>query len=278
MFIRLAPADWRNQVWAADDTSGGSAAPATAEPVLPSTAGVADGGGGDPAPAAADAAQAPPAVAAVAPAPKAPAPADWRDKRIAQLTAKWKEAEGRASAAAVPAGTPPAAAALDADLHARAAELATKLEAEREFNRRCNDTAEAGRTTFGEAEFNSRVTGLQRVVDMSDPQQVAQYNLLLDAVIETGAGPQLIHELGDDPNEAARLMALPPARLGIELARRAAKPEMQLTRAPKPVTPVAQRGGSAERIDPRDPTRADNLSTAEWMARRDAQVRERQSA
>lgn len=198
-------------------------------------------------------------------------PEDWRDRRIAQLTARLRESERRA-AAQEPAqpGTQPIAdqAELDRLVEARAAERA----AINEFNRQCNETAEAGRKQFG-SEFDSRVQGLLGLIDRGDPQDALRYNQFLSAAIETGEAATLLHRLGGDLNEASRIMNLSPVRMGIELARLAAKPEEQVSNAPRPIRPVGgTAGGSRDPIDPADPDRSDRLSTREWMARREAQL------
>jgi hypothetical protein len=200
--------------------------------------------------------------------PKPPV-VDWRERRIAQLTAKLREAEARASA--VP---PAAAAAPQADLslvETRARELA----AAQRFNDQCNDAATAGRQEF--TDFDTRVNALVQLVDRSDANSVSAYNQFLSAALETGAAPRLIHELGGDLNEASRILALPPVKMAVELARRAMTEPTAVSRTPKPLATVGSRGVSNEVIDPRDSVRADKLSTAAWMERREAQVREQQA-
>lgn len=202
------------------------------------------------------------------PAPAKPTPADWRDRRIATLTARLREAEQRAPEVA-PTVADPAAATPDIDRLAN--ERAGQIAAQAEFTRRCNETALAGRGAFGEAQFNSRVQALQTLVDLQSPADVGAFNQFLDAAIETGEGPRLLHNLGADLNEASRIMALSPARMGIELAKLAGRPA-EVSNAPRPVTPVGSAGRSHDRIDPTDPARADGLTTAEWMRRREEQV------
>jgi hypothetical protein len=62
--------------------------------------------------------------------------------------------------------------------------------------------------------------------------------------------------------------------MGLELAKRALKAPMP-SAAPKPVVPVGARGRTHDAVDPADVDRADRLTTAEWMRRREAQVAER---
>ena len=270
----------RLKVWAADDTAGvgssdGEAGTVVEQPAVSPPA--AEGVSPAPEPAGSEAASAVQAPVAAKPKEEAKVKEDWRDRRIAQLTARLRATEQQkpaepASQPAAGSGTGPSTV----DLVRREAErLATELEVTREFNRQCEATAAAGRTAFGKEAFDGRVQQLTQVVDRSDPASLTAYNLLLHAAIETGKGPELIHRLGGDLNEASRLMALPPVKLGIELAKLAAAPQVELSAAPKPIRPVTNRGASHEAIDPTDNERAGQLSTAEWMRRREEQLVER---
>lgn len=218
----------------------------------------------------------------------APAPAadnvDWRERRIATLTARLREAQEALAASAKPgasAPTDPAAAAAkpalsEAELQARVEERAQALAASKAFNDACNAVATQGREAYGEAEFNGRVAELVKLRDVNDPTSVANYNSFLAAAIETGQAPKLIDMLGRDLNEAARVLALPPVRMGIELARLAERDPEEISKAPKPIKPVGARSAAHTEIDPTDPSRAGQLSTAEWMRRREAQIAKRQ--
>lgn len=203
--------------------------------------------------------------------PKEPPSQDWRDRRIAQLTARLREEQ--AKNAKPPTADPPATAPglTEADVERRAAELA----ATQTFNRMCNDAAQAGRQAY--PDFDSKVNELRRLVDVNDPASVAAYNSMLAAAIETGEAPRLLHELGSDLNEASRILALPALKMGVELTRLALGGVAPGgTRAPKPITPVRATGAPHTAIDPTDPDRSDALSTAEWMRRREAQLATRQ--
>lgn len=196
---------------------------------------------------------------------------DWRDRRIAQLTARLREeqAKNAQTKTETKVETPPGLT--EADVERRAAELA----ATQTFNRMCNDAAQAGRQAY--PDFDSKVNELRRLVDVNDPASVAAYNSMLAAAIETGEAPRLLHELGSDLNEASRILALPALKMGVELTRLAlGGAALGGTRAPKPITPVRATGAPHTAIDPTDPDRSDALSTAEWMRRRNAQLEGRQ--
>lgn len=203
------------------------------------------------------------------------AEADWRDKRIATLTRRLKEAQeqGRQEPP-----LPPPNGFSQADVDRLADQRARELSVIHDFNRRCDEVALAGRRVFGEQQFNGQIASLQKIVDQDDPMSVQSYNAFLMAAIETGEAPKLLHMLGSDLDEAQRIMALPPTRMAVELTKKAMGPEGQVSGAPRPITPVGGRGATHELINPDDPDRADNLGTTEWMRRREAQLAERARA
>lgn len=214
----------------------------------------------------------PPAV--VPPVPVKPDPNAWKDARIAELSAKLRDTR------ALLAAKPPAEGGSEAPL--AEAEITRRAEAiaqARKFNDDCNAVAASGRTEFGAEVFNARVSELQSLVDPGDPSSQLAYNRFLEAVIETGEGPKIIHELGSDKNEALRILSLSPVKMGIELAKLSLRPPPEpVSAAPRPITPLTKKGESTVPIDPADPTKADQLPIAEWMKRREAQDQERRKA
>lgn len=206
--------------------------------------------------------------------------ADWWQRRIDKLTAQKKALEtenaalkqGQPTPGQQPQPLPQPAGAGDFQ-SAVQAEAQRLAEAER-FNVQCAEIANAGKAAYGDDQFNRSVSALVAMVDRSDPGEVQAYRGLIEAAIATGEAPRIIHLLGSDPNEAARIMVLPPARMGVELAKMAAaKPDRTVSGAPRPASVPRGSGGAAAphtAIDPTDPERADRLTTAEWMARREA--------
>ena len=232
------------------------------------------------------------AVTSGAPSPPpSPPPApkvDWKvqqlQSRVAKLTAQKRELEAALSAKQAGGAAPAATdeATLQALIEAKAEALAeTKAEAkasvkaaQNQFDRDCNDAVVAGRRDFGTEEFNSRLASLVQIVENADVEVQQQYTNFVAAMIETGAPAKLIYELGQDLNEATRLMRLSPVKQGIELAKLALREPEGISKAPKPISPVGNKGRSHEAIDPKDPSRSDNLSIDAWMARRNEQVAE----
>lgn len=256
----------------ADPSGAGGDGAGAADPVPPS-AGGGDGGSADSSP------KPPPAPSGAKP----PAKADWKDKRIAQLTAQLAQARTTTPSPATP--TPSGTGLTEADVDRLANERAATLAAINDFNNRCNETQREGRAQF--QDFDSRVAAMQRLVDPNNVAETNSFNMLLDAAMQTGQGAALIHELGGDLDEAQRLMGLSPVKLGVELAKRASKLEQSSNNdvdppvgdssgVPAPLRArVNARGPSHERIEPDNPDRESSLSTDEWMRRRSAQVAER---
>lgn len=269
--------------WAAADASAPGATPSEIAPTpAPAT------------PAAAPAAEAPapaadPAAAAPAPAGSAPAAApaekttDWRDRRIARLTAQLREEQQKGKAAtAAPAAK---AAPLDptADFNSRVAAAAAAQVAATRFNEKSNAAAASGRAKYGKDEFNSSIRSLvsQFVPDDSDRDALGRYNAFITAALATGHAEDVIYELGRNLDEAESVMELDPLEMTAELTRRFAVPtsgsaaanKNEISGAPKPIRPIVP--GNETILDPTNPDQAGKLSTAEWMARRNEQVAKR---
>lgn len=194
---------------------------------------------------------------------------DWRDKRIAKLTAKLREEqEKNAAPKSEAAGSPDPTE----DFNRRVAEAANSQVALADFNRRCNEEAAKGAEAF--EDFGEKIQELRKIVNEKDPEEVAAYNQFLQAGLETGELAKLIYELGSDLNEATRILALPPLKMGIELAKRAlagAPSPEEVSKLPKPIRPLSAR--HTDPIDPTDKDRADSLSTAQWMKARESQLK-----
>lgn len=223
---------------------------------------------------------------------------DWRDRRIAQQTARLAQEraekaqlaeEVRRLKATPPAsGEAPAVALDEAEVERRIDAEVGNRAALLEFNRSCDAVAAEGRAAF--ADFDARIQAMAGgLVDRTDRQSVAAYNTLLQVAMEVGDAHRLLHELGGNLDEAARIMSLSPARMGVQLAKLQAKLEAdgegeadgdnalagrkpRISGAPKPITPVGNRGPNKELIAPSDPTRAHQLSSQEWHRRRDEEV------
>lgn len=194
---------------------------------------------------------------------------DWRDKRIAKLTAKTRELQEQLANAGKPGLS-------EEEVNRRAGEQAERLASAKAFNDACNSVVENGKKTF--PDFEARVTNLRKIdtpVAGPNGQTAASpaYNQFISTIVEMGEyAPKIIHALGGDLNEAERILSLSPVKMATELAKLAVKEPGKLSSAPKPITPIGSKSGSSTPVDPTDKSRGDSLSTSEWMARRQAQV------
>lgn len=203
---------------------------------------------------------------AAAPAPEPKPQTDWKDRRIAQLTARLKEfQESKAKTGEVPTPDP-----LE-DFNKRVDEAAARRVEEREFSARCNAVIAKGQEQFGKDEFDARLGQLKNIVDQTDPAAIAAYETFIKAGLETGNLDRIIYDLAADPNETVKVLSMPPMKMAVELARRASMPEAgEVSKTPKPIRPV-NGNRTYTPVDPTDEA-SDRLTTAEWMRRRNAQV------
>ncbi len=147
-----------------------------------------------------------------------------------------------------------------------------------EFNRACNEAVTTGRAAH--ADFDKSLDALKTVTPVM-PQ------MFVEAALETGKAPDILHALGQDLNEYDRIISLPPLKQAVELTRYAAKLEAKTTPAaptvpvpapraaavPPPISPRVGTGNGSVRTDvsPDDP-KSDEIPSAEWFQRREAQI------
>jgi len=88
-------------------------------------------------------------------------------------------------------------------------------------------------------------------------------------IMESEAGPDLLHWIDEHREEAAKIAALSPAKAAAELGKielkLATKPAVTVSKAPKPIVPVGSNNNVQRNKD--DP----ELSDAEWAAQLDAE-------
>ena len=94
---------------------------------------------------------------------------------------------------------------------------------------------------------------------------------MAEAIMRSGNGADVAYYLGKNPDQAARLASLDPFSAAVEIGRIAAtvvRPQpRKASSAPPPIQPVGTRASGTK-----DP---DKMSTEEWMAWRNEQVRKR---
>jgi DNA segregation ATPase FtsK/SpoIIIE-like protein len=140
------------------------------------------------------------------------------------------------------------------DVRTLAQQEASRMLAEQRFADQCNKVYSSGKAEF--PDFDQSVANLQMVGVSRD---------FLELATSSDVGAKLLHHLGTDLDEAARIASLPPVQMARELTRlefklgqpAAPKP---VSKAPAPITPL----GSSATNDV-DPTR---MSDAEWYAHR----------
>lgn len=210
-----------------------------------------------------------------------PEAGDWKDKRLAKLTAQLHEERRKAAELASKVAKPEASATPDpnAEFDRLVNERAAQQRQAEDFNRRCTEEALAGREKYGEAEFNKALGDLQRLIDASNNEDVAKYTRFLQASMEAGNAKDIIFALGNDLSKADKIFDMNDIKMAVELAKMAEQfskeaPAEAVSSAPKPITTVGGRSGDRNPIDPTS-ARGDELSTAEWMRRRNAQVAQR---
>lgn len=210
---------------------------------------------------------------------------DWRDKRIAQLTAKSRELERTLQSVRTevkpPVGADGKPLPEKTFTESQVRQMTEQAQAAAAFNLACNEAATDGVTRFGQDEFLAAISEIGKLYDKTDPKQQAAYNEFLADALESDDPAQVLFDLGKDINEADRITNLPRPKRIAELAKRGVKAKgdsvaEQAVKAakilPKPITPVGGRGAALTEIAPDDPARGMTLSTAEWMKRRNADV------
>lgn len=188
----------------------------------------------------------------------------WFQKRIGELTREKYEAKRQADSVAQEAAQlreqlariqqGEDAEAEQVDVHTLARQEAQRIVAEQSFNDTCNKVYAAGKAEF--PDFDNAVANLQMVGVNRD---------FLELATSSDAGAKLIHHLGTDLDEAARIAALPPVQMARELTRleyKLAQPvaTKPVSKAPAPITPIGSGGVT-------DPGLRDDLPIDEWMRR-----------
>ena len=197
----------------------------------------------------------------------------WFQKRIGELTREKYEARQRADQATseaqqmreqlarVQQGQQDDQDGYDdrnpADVKTLVQREAARLVAEQSFNDTCNKVFADGMAQF--PNFDQVVANLQMVGISRD---------FLELATSSDVSAKLLHHLGTDLDEAARITALSPTRMAQELTRleyklgQAPAPK-PVSKAPAPVKPIGSNGAN-------DSGLRDDLPIDEWMRRNNA--------
>jgi hypothetical protein len=141
---------------------------------------------------------------------------------------------------------------------------ANAIAAQREFERARDKTLAAGSQKFGDPAFLAACNTLASLGANEIPA-------FMQAVTDLDSGADVLQHLGTHPEIAARVMAMPPVRMAMELARLEARvttpaPAKPLSRAPAPIAPL-EGGVSPSEPDIYDP----EISNERFIALRNKQ-------
>lgn len=154
------------------------------------------------------------------------------------------------------------------DIDRIANEKAERLVSKREFDAKCAALVDNGSKEFGE-EFDKAVKNLgslQAIVD-----EKGEFTDFAKLVVDTDEPHKMLKHLGDNPDEAARILNLSPTQQAREIGRLEARLSTQpvtpppVSKAPPPPSHVGSRNASSTA-----PSDKDDMKT--WMAKREAQL------
>ena len=197
----------------------------------------------------------------------------WFQRRIDELTREKYEYKRQAEARAetlrkIQQGTPapeqatqPPAGFVPAS---EVEKIAARVVEERAFVDACNSIHDAGAAAH--PDFDDAVANYKMLGEM--PKS------FLDAITTLGkeAGAKVYYDLGMNPDEASRILQLPPVRMAMELQRMAtaAPKPIPVSKAPPPIAPI--RGG-----DVRTNAEPDPKDIKTWNAWYDKELASRRS-
>jgi hypothetical protein len=192
--------------------------------------------------------------------------------RVAKLTARLRDYEARAAGGQQTIDPATGQAFTPAQIDQMINERATLVANQTAFNTRCNDAANRGAAKY--PDWQVRLSGLTQLVDQTDARSLQNYNLFLEAALETGEAEAIIHRLGADLNLASRILGLSPMKMAMEVGKLADGKGGEPSKAPKPIRPV----GSTSPVTttkPDDPERGAEMKIDDWMNARNKQAAER---
>lgn len=209
--------------------------------------------------------------------PAAPKRVPWYQKRIDQTTARARALEeenlrlralvgGEGGAAAegaggegtesAPAGAAPPAGRPGADVVYRTPDgkplyteeqLAARASSAAQINtlnEKCEKLYQDGKTAF--KDFDKRLAPMNQAFG----QELARRLDFFEVLTDLDNAPAVFHELAGDLDRLEEVLALPPHRLGVELAKMSAKAGKPvgkvISKAPEPITPITGGAGEGE--------------------------------
>lgn len=175
----------------------------------------------------------------------------WVQKRIDQLTAEKYEkdrviAELRQQQAAAPVNIDSAQPNNAGDVEARAQQIVSQ----RRFDDACNAVYNAGKTEF--PDFDESLANFKLLGGLPPS--------FLEAATQMEDGHKVLYKLGQNPEEASRILGLPPVPMAMELAKlmSARAPGQSVSKVPAPIKTLE--ASSRVEVDP------EKMSQTEWEA------------
>lgn len=198
------------------------------------------------------------------------------EARTAELL---KQLETKASGAPGTNGsTPPMSTTevTEAEIEKRAAEKAILIAQANEFNKTCNEIVEVGKKDYGVQSWDEAIKNLNLVGALG--KNVSSE--FLETVVELKNPSKILHHLGQNFEEAEKLVKMTPVKRAMELARveaalnaPPAPPPAPVSQAPAPVIPVA--GGASKAGIPDLTDSATKMS--DWVTERQRQLEEKRN-
>ena len=143
-----------------------------------------------------------------------------------------------------------------AEVERRVEMRASQIASEQAFVASCNAVADAGTAKY--ADFGDAVKTFGMLGDIPPT--------FLEAIADLGRddGAKVYYDLGKNPDEAARILGLPPAKMAMALAKMATAtpPAKPVSKAPAPITPLS--GNATTRSDA-EPDGKDLKQWAAWF-------------
>lgn len=189
----------------------------------------------------------------------------WVSDRIKELTRKRKEAERRAERAERKLQEAQNASLDDLDYEEQIAERTIRRTRQEALENEREAISDLAREAFSESEAIARTKYADYDAVTRNPNLTLTESMAALAM-DSDVGPELVYHLGKNPQEAARIAALPLERQAREFGRLEAKltaPKPIIAPPPDPITPISG-GGSAPQKDP------NKMSMAEYAAWRAA--------
>lgn len=192
-----------------------------------------------------------------------------RHEEVGRATARAEAAERELAALRTPKTDEPQPTTFrPEDIDRIANERAERLVSKREFDSKCAALVDSGSKEYGD-DFDKAVKNLgslQAIVD-----EKGEFTDFAKLVVDTDEPHKMLKHLGDNPDEAARILNLSPTQQAREIGRLEARLSTQpatppaVSKAPPPPSHVGSRNASSTA-----PSDKDDMST--WMAKRNAQL------